>query len=144
MTASADHWPKAAVSTVVIENGRVLLVERGKGAPRGLWSFPGGHVEAGETVRAAAAREVAEETGLDVDITGLADVRDVIYRRADGTIRLHYVLNVFTGRLRHGTRPEPVYGGDVMDARFVSLDDLAGYTLVDGIAEVLAALRARG
>lgn len=139
MNGSEDHWPKAAVSTVVMDNGRVLLVERGKGAPRGLWSFPGGHVEPGETVRDAAIREVAEETGLDIEITGIAGVRDVIYRRPDGSLRLHYVLNVFTGRLLTPGR-EPCFGGDVMDARFVPLTGLGELTLVDGIADVLAAL----
>lgn len=143
MTDPAEHWPKAAVSTVVIVDGRVLLVERGKGAPRGLWSFPGGHVEPGEKVRDAAIREVAEETGLDIEITGLVDVRDVLYSRPDGSLRLHYVLNVFSGRLRNGSAAEPAFGGDVMDARFIPLSELAGFTLVDGIADVLALLSAR-
>ncbi|HRK19655.1 MAG TPA: NUDIX hydrolase [Hyphomicrobiaceae bacterium] len=139
MNGREDHWPKAAVSTVVVYRSRVLLVERGKGAPRGLWSFPGGHVEPGETVRDAAKREVAEETGLDIEITGIAGVRDVIYRHTDGSLRLHYVLNVFTGRLVTPGH-DPRFGGDVMDARFVPLAELGRYTLVDGIAEVLAAL----
>lgn len=143
MTASAEHWPKAAVSSVVVTDDSVLLVERGKGAPRGLWSFPGGHVEPGETVRAAAVREVAEETGLDIEITGLVDARDVIYRRPDGSLRLHYVLNVFSARLTTTSALVPRHGGDVMDARFVPLADIGSYTLVDGIADVLASLGLR-
>ena len=56
-------WPRAAASGVVFRDApglvrEVLLIERGKGAMRGVWSLPGGHVEPGETVRDAARREI--------------------------------------------------------------------------------------
>ena len=56
----------------------VLIVERGKGGMQGLWSLPGGHIEAGERASAAAIREVHEETGITAEILGLVDVHDVI------------------------------------------------------------------
>ena len=53
----AAAWPRCAASAAIFRGSTVLLVQRSKGALRGLWSLPGGHIEAGETARAAAVRE---------------------------------------------------------------------------------------
>ena len=63
--------PKLAAATVVESCGRVLFVRRLTQPGYGLWSLPGGYVDRGEVVEQAAAREVLEETGLRVEITGL-------------------------------------------------------------------------
>ena len=68
------HDPKVTAVTVVERGGRVLMVKRGLEPGIGLWSLPGGYVDRGEPVEAAAAREVLEETGLEVDVTGLVGV----------------------------------------------------------------------
>ncbi len=68
------HDPKVTAVTVVERDGRVLMVKRGLEPGIGLWSLPGGYVDRGEPVEAAAAREVLEETGLEVDVTGLVGV----------------------------------------------------------------------
>lgn len=128
-------WPRAAVSTAVFREGHVLLIERGKGAMRGLWSLPGGHVEPGEPVREAARREVLEETGVVIDLRGIADVHDVIMRAADGTLRAHYILSVFYGDWLSG---EPVAQSDAAGARFVALNDVSRYNLTDGVAGIIA------
>ena len=67
MPASAEP-PLVGVGVAIIDNGRILLVERGREPSKGLWAIPGGKVERGETLRQAAQREVLEETGLVVDI----------------------------------------------------------------------------
>ena len=66
MTTTADR-PVVGVGAVVVDNGRILLVKRGREPGKGLWAVPGGKVHAGETLRGAVEREVKEETGLDVD-----------------------------------------------------------------------------
>lgn len=70
--------PKVAASALVEEGGKILLVKRVMTPMRGTWTLPAGFVEADEDPRAAAAREVLEETGLQVEI---GELFDVIYGR---------------------------------------------------------------
>jgi len=121
----------------------VLLVRRGKGALKGLWSLPGGHIEPGETARAAAVREVREETGVEAELASLVDVHDVIVRGGDGGLVAHYLISVFCGRWLAG---EPVPGGDELAARFVPLEDIddpGRYRLTDGATEFIHRALAR-
>jgi ADP-ribose pyrophosphatase YjhB (NUDIX family) len=67
VNAGGDLRPEVCVGAVVIHGGRLLLVQRGRGAGQGLWSIPGGRVEGGERMTDAVAREVMEETGLSVE-----------------------------------------------------------------------------
>ena len=59
---------------LVHRGGRLLLVKRNERPGKGMWSFPGGAVEIGETTAEAARREVKEETGLEIELEGLFDV----------------------------------------------------------------------
>ena len=63
--------PKVAVICIVPRNGQVLMIRRGTDVGYGLWGLPGGYVDRGEVVESAAAREVWEETGLEVEVGGL-------------------------------------------------------------------------
>ena len=138
-TAASDvarsPWPRPAVSAAVFSDGQVLLIERGKGALKGYWSLPGGHVEPGEPAREAARREVLEETGVVADLLGLTDVLDVIVRTPDGALGAHYVLSVFYGLWVSG---KVVAASDAAAARFVPLDGLGAYKLTDGATGVIA------
>ena len=133
--AKGSHWPKAAASTVVFRGSEVLIVERGKGSLSGLWSLPGGHIEAGETARDAAAREVLEETGVEVEIHGIVDVHDVLLRDANEHLTAHYVLAVYYGTWRAG---EPQAASDARSARFISPDDLHQYKFTPRVPDLIA------
>ena len=121
--ATADvAWPRCGASAAILRGSEILLMQRSKGAFTGLWSLPGGHIEPGETARAAARREVREETLVDAEIIGLIDVHDIISRQPDGSIASHYLLAVYHGRWLSG---EPQAASDSLASRFFQLDDLA-------------------
>lgn len=129
-------------SAVVFDDaGRVLLIERGKPPFMGVWSLPGGHIEAGEPPAVTAERELAEETG--VRVTGLRFLTryDVPVRNADGCIERTLGLAVYYGIADPGSRLKAA--SDVEAARFVTLDDLDGYRLTENCAELVRAARAR-
>lgn len=134
----AQHLPKLGVSASVWRDGRVLLVQRAK-PPIGIWAFPGGHVEAGEKLAAAAARELYEETGMTAHFQGLAGLYDVIRRDASGLVTVHYVIACFAGLAGPG---EPVAASDAMAAAWADPDRLGGFALAPNMPEAIASARA--
>lgn len=133
----AQQLPKLGVSVSVWRQGKVLLVERAK-PPRGLWAFPGGHVEPGETLAEAAARELREETGLTASLHGLVGLYDVIRRDGAGRVSVHYVIACFLGLAEAG---EPVAASDAAAAAWVDPERLGGYALAPNIAEAIGTAR---
>lgn len=137
---TAQSWPQAGASVAVFRGPDVLLVQRASGLRAGLWSLPGGHIEAGEQARAAAQRELFEETGVAARIDGLTDIEDVIVRNVDGRLEAHYLLAVFYGCWLSGA---PRAHSDARDARFVALTQLDTYNLTPGTARLIALSAAR-
>jgi 8-oxo-dGTP diphosphatase len=128
------QWPVCGVSAIIFRGRDVLLVERGRGALKGRWSPPGGHIEPGERAWAAALREVREETGVEAEIGGLVDMHEVLLHADDRRLTAHYVLAVFWGRWRAG---EPIAGSDAAAACFVAPNELHTYPLTDGAANLI-------
>jgi len=84
--------PKLGAIAVVVRDGQVLLARRKKTPDAGLWGFPGGHVEAGETALEAARRELPEETGLSARAVDYLTCIDVIRKDAEGRVLVHFLL----------------------------------------------------
>jgi 8-oxo-dGTP diphosphatase len=126
-------WPRAGGSAAIFRGAHVLLVERKHGPLAGLWSLPGGLIEAGETVRAATLREIREETGIEAELLTLVDVHDVLLRTGE-ELAAHYVLVVFAGRWISG---EPIPASDAAAALFVPLGDLDAYRLTEGAQRLI-------
>ena len=131
--------PWVGVGVVVWRGGDVLMIKRGKPPRLGSWSLPGGAQRLGETAAEAALREVAEETGLQVDILGLIDVVDSIQRDAAGAIRYHYTLIDFAAQWRAG---KPVAGDDAAEAKFFAAADLEELDLWSETRRIIAASEA--
>ncbi len=93
--------PLVAVGAVVVHENRVLLVQRGSEPLKGHWTLPGGMLEVGETLAAGVAREVREETGLEVETVELVEILDRIYREGE-RIRYHYVIADYLCRVMGG------------------------------------------
>lgn len=126
----ASNRPVLGVSTLVVDGGRVLLVKRGKAPLLGFWSLPGGHLEMGETLAAAAAREVIEETGIAVRDLKQIETVEII----DGGAGSHIVLVVFRGE----GSGAPVAGDDAAEARWVALGDVAALHMVEETKRLIA------
>jgi 8-oxo-dGTP diphosphatase len=94
--------PLIGVGAVVVDKGRVLLVQRGREPLKGHWSLPGGLIEVGESLHAGVVREVLEETGLEVEPVGLIELLDRIHRDGD-RIRYHYVIADYLCRVTGGS-----------------------------------------
>ncbi|MGH9476225.1 MAG: NUDIX hydrolase [Terriglobales bacterium] len=140
---SRHEWPQRpvpGVGVVVVRGDALLLVERGHEPLAGYWSVPGGAVELGETTRAAAAREVQEETGLAVEIGRLLTVVDRLHHASDGSISDHYVLVEYEARPLD-PHAEPHAASDARQARWVPWRELTRYALVPRLDEVLDLVR---
>jgi 8-oxo-dGTP diphosphatase len=109
--------PVPAVGVVCLKGDQVLLIRRGTPPMQGSWSLPGGRIEPGERAMDAALRELAEETGIVAEVTGLIDVVDGLFPEAGR----HYVLIDYAARWISGA---PVAGDDALEARFVPLAEV--------------------
>jgi ADP-ribose pyrophosphatase YjhB (NUDIX family) len=134
--------PITAVGAVILDGDRVLLVQRGQEPLKGEWSLPGGAVEIGETLEAALAREVREETSLDVVVGPMVEVLDSIRRDAAGRAEYHYIIIDYACRVRSGTPTAATRGTDAADVRWVPVDELDRYRLTDTALAVIRKARA--
>ena len=132
--------PFLAVSAAIMRAGKVLIVRRARKPALGVYTLPGGVVEAGETLEEAVRREVREETALDIEPVALAGHREVIIRDAQARTERHFVILCFASRWLSG---EPQLNDELDEARWIDPADLAGLKTTEGLAEIVAAAAAR-
>jgi 8-oxo-dGTP diphosphatase len=111
--------PIVGVGAVVVDQGRVLLVQRGREPSKGKWSLPGGMLELGESLEDGVRREVAEETGLEVKAIELVELIDRVLRETgpEGErVRYHYVIADYLCRVVGGSLQA---GSDAAGVRWV-------------------------
>jgi 8-oxo-dGTP diphosphatase len=118
--------PVVGIGGAIVDAGRVVLIKRRYEPLAGQWSLPGGTLELGETLEAAVAREMLEETGLQVEVGAVVDVFDRILLDADERVRYHFVLIDYLCRPVGGTL---LAGSDVSDAVFAAPLELSRYRL---------------
>lgn len=123
--------PLIGIGAVIFNNNEVLLIKRNQAPASGLWSVPGGKMEAGESMTEACQREVLEETGLKIHTKS---VLAVVERRLEG---FHYVIIDFLAVLMPDQDIEPVAETDVAEARWVRINKISEYDLVEGLSVII-------
>jgi ADP-ribose pyrophosphatase YjhB (NUDIX family) len=129
--------PQLAVSAAIFREGKVLLVRRARSPGQGFYSLPGGRVEHGESLHQALAREVDEETGLKIEILGLAGWREVL--PGDSATGGHYMIMSFAARW---VGREPVLNEEHDDFKWLEPGHFGDLKLTGGLLEVVEAARA--
>ncbi len=135
--------PMVGVGGVVIDAGRTLLIRRGSAPLKGEWSIPGGLLEVGETLEQGVARELAEETGLEVRVVELIEVFERIFPAppaADGTPgdksrpQYHFVILDYLCEIRGGTLAA---ASDALEFAWASEEELPKFDLTVAVKRVL-------
>ena len=133
--------PVVGVGGVIIDQGRTVLIRRGSEPLLGEWSIPGGTLEIGETLQQGVARELLEETGIEVRVLDLIEVFDRIYldnkaapRQDKRKPRFHYVIADYLcerigGELRAGS--------DVTDVALAREEELVRFHLTETATRIL-------
>jgi ADP-ribose pyrophosphatase YjhB (NUDIX family) len=126
--------PIVAVGGIVVRDGRVLLVRRGREPSAGRWTIPGGAVGVGERLQEAVVRELREECGVEVEVGPMVEVLDRVIRDAAGRVQFHYVIVDYLARWVAG---EPRAGSDAAAVRWLTQEEWAGLPLTEGLGPVL-------
>ena len=119
-----------------MRDGEFLAVRRARAPMQGLFTLPGGGVEAGESLTEALVREVREETGLSIEPVALAGTREVIRRDDAGLVERHFVILAFAARWIAG---EPRLNEELAEARWIRPAGLRELSTTEGLAEIVAA-----
>ena len=133
-TRTYPDRPYIGVGAVIVADGKVLIVKRKYEPLAGQWSIPGGAVELGETLEDSVAREMLEETGLEVAVGPVIEVFDRITRDDQGNVQYHFVLVDY---LCWPVGGELQPASDVAAARFVEPSELEQYQLTVKAIEVI-------
>ncbi|GAB1718178.1 MAG: NUDIX hydrolase [Nitrobacter sp.] len=127
--------PRLAVSAAIFRDGKVLLVRRARPPGKGLHSLPGGRVEFGETMTTALHREVAEETGLRIEIVGPAGWREVLPAKPSHG---HFVVMAFAARWVGG---EPVLSDELDGFSWLAPDLPDDLQVTEGLQSIIDSAR---
>lgn len=138
MSGLSHNGPRLAVSAGIFRDGKILLVRRAREPAKGVYTFPGGRVEFGESLTEALIREIREETGLAIEIVGLVGYREALPPRTGG--HGHFVILPFAARWISG---EVALNDELDDARWLPPERaVEGLTVTLGLNDTIRAAAA--
>lgn len=124
--------PVVGIGVVIVNDGKIVLAQRGNEPGKGKWSIPGGLVDLGESILGAVIREAKEETCLDVEKPLLVDVVDNVTFDDEGKIKYHYVIVDYFVHVKGGQLKA---ASDVVDLRWVPFHEVETYTLTSSFRD---------
>ena len=133
---TVSQRPQLAVSAGIFRDGKILLVRRAREPSKGIYTFPGGRVEFGESLVEALAREVREETGLVIEILGLTGFREALPGKTGG--HGHFVILPFAARW---VANEVMLNDELDDAKWLVPGALGGLPITLGLEATIEAAR---
>lgn len=104
------------VGGIIEKDGKVLLVQESKPKCYGKWNIPAGHLEPNETIMEGAIREIKEETGCDVCITGVLSIENLLYD--SNTL----ICIIFSTKLL--SEYQPYKSDEILDTKWFEIDDI--------------------
>ncbi len=136
MNGEPANRVQVAVSAGIFRDGKILLVRRAREPAKGVYTFPGGRVEFGESLVEAVAREVREETGLSIEVVALAGYREALPGKTGGSG--HYVIRPFAARWLAN---EVALNDELDDARWLEPGNLGGLPITYGLEATIESVR---
>jgi ADP-ribose pyrophosphatase YjhB (NUDIX family) len=125
---------------MIIHEDKICLIRRGKPPAMGMWTFPGGALELGESLELSLKREVREEVGLEVEVGHLEAVIEFVDRDPSGRVRFHYViLDYIAWPVGGSLQP----GSDVSHACWAGLEELGELDMTSKAQEMARDLLSR-
>ena len=118
--------PVVGIGAVVLNERKIILIERGNEPSKGKWTIPGGLVELGETPEQAVIREAKEEINLDVENPTLIDAVSNVDIDENGKIKYHYIIIDYFVHVKNGIAKA---SSDAADLRWVPFDEVEKYNL---------------
>ncbi len=106
------------VSCVILNNAKVLMVQEGKNYIYGLWNFPSGRLENNEGIVNAAIREVQEETGYKVTISGLTGIYNFFSETNTQVVMFNFIGEVVEGDLKYDNE-------EIINAKWFSINEIS-------------------
>lgn len=101
---------------VIEKDNKFLLVQEGHGHCKGLWNMPAGTLDAGEILTVGAVREIKEECGLEVELTGICGIGGAEFP-GDAFVYICFTTEIIGGKVE-------VDGDEVLDAKWFSLEEI--------------------
>lgn len=108
------------VGVCIVEDGKVLMVQEAKEKCYGQWNFPAGHLDENENIHDGARREAKEETGFDVELTGVLPI--IKYIRGDyKVIRITFMAKIVSGEIKYDKE-------EILDVKWIPMEELEAMT----------------